>query len=107
MNFKEAIYPLTEFLTGNNFSVTNKSLHFIEYGSNSAPITVAYANPEYLFYTHVGQNSKSLIGLTPIVVKEVFKDDSFQFQPTLTIDNLISFFILTPGLQWLICQWIK
>jgi hypothetical protein len=91
MNFEESIYPLTEFLTDNNFSVTNKSLHFIEYSSNSATITVAYANLEYLFYTHVGQNSKSLIELTPIVVKEVFKDASFHFQSTLTIDNLISF----------------
>jgi hypothetical protein len=91
MNFEESIYPLTEFLADNKFSVTNKSLHFIEYSSNSATITVAYSNLEYLFYTHVGQNSKSLIELTPIAVKEVFKDDSFQFQSTLTIDNLISF----------------
>ena len=92
MNFEESIYPLTEFLQDNDFSVTNNSLHFIEYSSNSAIITVAYANLEYLYYTHVGQNSKSLVELTPIAIKEVFKDDSFQFQSTLTIDNLISFF---------------
>ena len=30
--------------------------------------------------------------MTPIAVKTVFKDDSFLFQLTLTIDNLISFF---------------
>jgi hypothetical protein len=91
MNFEQSIYPLTEFLTDNNFSVTKKEQHFIEYSTNSAIITVAYANLEYLFYTHVGQDSKSLIELTPIAVKEVFKDDSFLFQSTLTIDNLISF----------------
>ena len=44
-----------------------------------------------MFYSHVGQNSKSLIELTPTAVKAVFNDDSFQFQSTLTIDNLISF----------------
>lgn len=91
MNFDESISPLTEFLTENNFSVTNKSLHFIEYSSSSAIVTVAYSSLEYLFHTHVGQNSKSLIELIPIVVKEVFKDDSFHFQSTLTIDKLISF----------------
>ena len=91
MNFEESIYPLTDFLTDNKFSVTKKEQHFIEYSKSSAIITVAYAGLEYLFYTHVGQNSKSLIELTPTSVKEVFKDASFQFQTTLTIDNLISF----------------
>lgn len=91
MNFDQSTYPLTEFLTDNNFSVTKKEQHFIEYSSKSAIITIAYANLEYLFYTHVGQDSKSLVELTPIVVKEVFKDDRFQLQSTLTIENLISF----------------
>jgi hypothetical protein len=92
MNFEQSIYPLTEFLTENDYSVANKSLHFIEYSSNSATITVAYVSLEYLFYIHVGRNSKSLIELTPMVIKEVFKDEKFQFQSTLTIDNLITFF---------------
>lgn len=92
MNFEQSIYPLTEFLTGNGFSVTNKEQHFIRYSTNSTIITVSYANLEYLFYTHVGQDSKLLIELTPIAVTEVFKDNSFQFQSTLTIENLISFF---------------
>lgn len=92
MNFDQSLYPLTEFLTGNNFSVTKKEQHYIEYSSKSTIITIAYANLEYLFYTHVGQKSKSLVELTPILVKDVFKDDRFQFQSTLTIDNLISFF---------------
>lgn len=91
MNFEESIFPLTEFLTDNNFSVTYKSLHYVEYSSNFATITIAYNNLEHLFYTHIEPDSKSLIELTPIAVKEVFKDDSFQFQSTLTIDNLISF----------------
>lgn len=91
MNFEASIHPLTEFLADNSFSVTKKEQHFIEYSTNSAVITVAYANLEYVFYTHVGQNSKSLIELTPIVVKEVFGQDSFQHQSTLTIDNLILF----------------
>jgi len=91
MNFEQSISPLTEFLTDNNFSVTKKEQHFIEYSTNSAIITVGYAKLEYLFYTYVGQSSKSLVELTPIVVKEVFKDDSFILQSTLTIDNLISF----------------
>jgi len=91
MNFEQSIYPLTEFLTDNNFSVTKKEQHFIEYSTKSAIIAIAYASLEYLFYTHVGQDSKSLVELTPLALKEVFKDDSFQFQSTLTIDNLISF----------------
>jgi hypothetical protein len=91
MNFDQSIHPLTEFLTGNNFSVTKSEQHYIEYSSKSAIITIAYAKLEYLFYTHVGQESKSLVELTPIAVKDVFKDDRFQFQSTLTIDNLISF----------------
>ncbi len=91
MNFEQSIYPLTEFLTDNNFSVAYKEQHFIRYSTNSTIITVAYANLEYLFYTHVGQDSKSLVELTPIAVREVFKDDSFQFQSTLTIENLILF----------------
>ena len=91
MNFEELIYPLTEYLADNNFSVTNKSLHLIEYSSNFATIRIAYANLEHLLYTYVGQSSKSLIELTPTAAKEVFNDDSFQFQSTLTIDNLISF----------------
>jgi hypothetical protein len=90
MNFEESIYPLTEFLLDNNFSVTKKSVHFIEYSSSSATISVAYASLEYSFYIHAGQNSKSLTELTPIAIKEVFKDDSFRFQSTLTIDNLMS-----------------
>ena len=90
MNFEQSIYPLTEFLTDNNFSVTYKEQHFIKYSTNSVIITVAYASLEYLFYTHIGQDSKSLVELTPIAIKEVFKDDSFQFQSTLTIDNLVS-----------------
>ena len=91
MNFEELIYPLTEFLTDNNFSVTNKSPYSIEYSSNFTTIRIAYANLEKLFYTYVGQSSKSLIELTPTAAKEVFNDDSFKFQSTLTIDNLISF----------------
>ena len=91
MNFEQSIYPLTEFLTGNGFSVTNKQHLFIRYSTNSAVITVAYANLEYAFYTYVGQDSKSLVELTPIAVKKVFKDDSFQFQSPLTIENLILF----------------
>lgn len=91
MNFEQTIYPLTEFLTDNNFLVVYKEQHFIKYSTNSTVITVAYANLEYLFFTHVGQNSKSLIELTPIAIKEVFEDNSFQFQSTLTIENLISF----------------
>ena len=92
MNFEQSIYPLTEFLIDNNFSVSYKEQHFIRYSTNSTVITVAYANLEYLFYTHVGQDSKSLLELTPTAIKTVFKDDSFQLQSTLTIDNLISFF---------------
>lgn len=92
MNFEQAIYPLTEFLFDNNFLVAYREQHFIRYFKNSTTITVAYASLEYLFYTHVGQNSKSLIELTPAAIKTVFNDDSFQFQSTLTIDNLISFF---------------
>ena len=95
MNFDQLIYPLTEFLTGYQFSVTKKEQHFIEYSSNSAIITVAYANLEYLFYIHVGQDAKSLVELTPIVVREVFKDDRFRLQSTLTIENLILFFTTT------------
>jgi hypothetical protein len=95
MNFDQLIYPLTEVLTDYNFSVTKKEQHFIEYSSNSAIITIAYANLEHLFYTHVGQDSKSLVELTPIVAREVFKDNRFQFQSTLTIENLISFFETT------------
>ena len=91
MNFDQAIDPLTEFLTENNFSVVYKEQHFIKYSSNSAIITVAYASHEYLFYTHVGQKTKSLTELTPIAVNEIFKDDSFKLQSTLTIDNLIYF----------------
>jgi len=91
MNFEESIYPLTEFLQDNNFSVTKKSLHFIEYSSSSATINVAYASLEYSFYIHAGQNSKSLTELTPIAIKEVFKDERFRLQSTLTMDNLISF----------------
>ena len=91
MNFEESIHPLTEFLTNNNFSVTYKSPHFIKYSSNLVTITIAYANLEYLFYTHVGQNSASLMELTSIEIKEVFNDGSFQYQPTLSIDNLILF----------------
>jgi len=91
MNFEQSIHPLTEFLTDNNFSIAYKEQHFITYSSNSAVITVAYASIEYLFYTHVGQNAKSLIELTPITVKEVFDNNSFQFQSTLTIENLIAF----------------
>jgi hypothetical protein len=91
MNFEKSINPLTEFLIEKRFSVMNKSLNFIEYSSNSATITVAYASLEYLFYIYVGQNSKSLIELTPIAIEEVFKDTSFQLQSTLTIENIISF----------------
>jgi len=91
MNFGQSIYPLTKFLTENDFSVTKEEQHFIEYSTKSTIITVAYSNLEDLFYTHVGQDSKSLVELTPIAVKEVFKTDSFQLQSTLTIDNLISF----------------
>lgn len=91
MNFEESIYPLTEYLIDNKFSVTNKSPHFIKYSSSSATISVAYDNLEYLFYIHVGENSESLTELTPMMIKEVFKDGSFQFQSTLAIDNLISF----------------
>lgn len=92
MNFEQSINPLTEFLTDNNFSVTKKEQHFIEYSTVSAIITVAYADLEYLFYTHVGQDSKSLVELTPVAIKAVFGDNSFHLQSTLTIDNLISFF---------------
>ena len=95
MNFDQLIYPLTEFLADYNFSVTKKEQHFIEYFSNSAVITVSYANLEYLFYTHVGQDPKSLVELTPIAVREVFKDDRFRLQSTLTIENLIQFFKTT------------
>ena len=91
MNFEDSIYPLTEFLTTNDFLVTKREQHFIQYSTNSAIITVAYASLEFVFYTHIGQDSKSLIELTPIAVKEVFGDDRFQFQSTLTVDNLISF----------------
>jgi hypothetical protein len=91
MNFEELIYPLTELLIDNHFSVTNKSPHLIEYSSNFATIRIAYANLEKLFYTYVGQNPTSLIELTPTSAKEVFNDNRFQFQSTLTIDNLISF----------------
>ena len=92
MNFEQSIYPLTEFLTEHKFSVTHQEQHFISYSTNSTIITVAYANLEYLFYTHVGQDYKSLVELTPIAVREVFMDDSFKLQSTLTIENLISFF---------------
>lgn len=91
MNFEQSIYPLTEFLIDNNFSVAYKEQHFIRYTTKSAIITVAYANLEYLIYTHVGKDLETLVELTPNVVKEVFKDDSFQYQSTLTTKNLISF----------------
>src|SRR5690606_26752348 len=92
MNFDQATYPLTEFLADKGFSVTKKEQHFIEYCSDKTVISIAYASIEYLFYTHVGQDPKSLIELTPSAVKHVFNDDRFQHQSTLTIDNLISFF---------------
>jgi len=91
MNFEETISPLTQFLVDSAFSVKNQSLHFIEYSSKSVIITVAYNNLEHLFYTHIGLDSKHLLELTPLGIKEVFKDDSFKFQSTLTIDNLIRF----------------
>jgi len=91
MNFEQSIYPLSELLINNDFSITKKEQHFIMYSTNSAVITVAYVAIEYVFYTHVGQNAKALVELTPTAVKEVFKDDRFQLQSTLTIDNLISF----------------
>ncbi|UAY53041.1 hypothetical protein [Ferruginibacter albus] len=91
MNFEQSIFPLTEFLIDNKFSITKKEQYFIKYSTNSVVITIAYVNLEHLFYIHVGQNSKSLIELTPISIKEVFEDDNFRLQSSLTIDNLISF----------------
>lgn len=95
MNFDESIYPLTEFLNNYNFSITRKEQHFIEYSSRSTIITIGYANLENLFYTHVGQDLKSLVELTPIIIKKVFNDDRFRLQSTLTIKDLISFFKTT------------
>lgn len=92
MNFEQSIYPLTEFLAGNNFSVTQQGQHFIEYCSKSAIITITYSNLEHLFYPHIGQDPESLVELTPTLMKEFFKDDRFQLQSTLTIENLISIF---------------
>jgi hypothetical protein len=91
MNFVHSIHPLTDFLTENNFAITKEEHHFIEYSKNSTVITIAYDNLEHAFYVHVGQSSKSLIELTPIVIKEIFGQDDLQFQATLTVDNLISF----------------
>ncbi len=90
MNFSETIFPLTQLLTSNHFTIAESSQNFIKYTSESVIITIAYSNLEYLFYTHVGKDSNSLIELTPLAVKTVFDEDSFQFQSTLTIENLIS-----------------
>jgi hypothetical protein len=92
MNFEESIYPLTEFLIGKNFNVSVKSHYLVEYSSNSVLIRVVYDNHEHLFYTYVGKKSTSLFELTPLTIKEIFKDYSFKYQTTLTIENLISFF---------------
>lgn len=95
MNFDQLTYPLTEFLTEMRFSVIRKEQHFIAYSSASALITVAYAHLERLFYTHVGQDADSLVELTPVVVNEVFNDDQYRLQSTLTIQDLITFFKTT------------
>lgn len=91
MNFEKLIRPLTILLTSNAFSVTDKSRHSIDYSSDFMIIRVAYAELEHLYYTYIGQDEKSLIELTPVAIKEVFDDNSFQFQSTLTIDDLTSF----------------
>ena len=92
MNFEQSIYPLTEFLSENGFSVTYREQHFISYSSKSTIITVAYAHLEYLYYTQEGLKEGTLVELIPKVVNDVFQDDRFLRQSTLTIENLISFF---------------
>ncbi len=91
MSFEDKIFPLTRFLLNNSYSIAESSLHFIKYYSANQIITVAYNNLEHLFYIHVGKTEESLIELTPSAVNTVFKDESFKFQSSLTIDNLISF----------------
>lgn len=91
MNFNETILTLTQYLQKNHFSIANSSHHFIKYSSDSVTITVAYNDLEHLFYTHVGDKNSQLIELTPAAVKAVFNEPSFEFQSTLTIENIISF----------------
>jgi len=92
MNFQETIDPLTKFLDENDFSVIEQSHNFIKYASNFAIITIAFSDREYLYYIHVGQSPESLIQLTEVAVKEVFKYDIYIIKSTKTVDNWISFF---------------
>ena len=91
MNFNETISPLSQFLMSNYFSIAGNSQHFIEYSSGSVIISLAYDNIDHLFYVHIGQDQDLLTELTPSAIKTVFDEESFQFQSTLTIENLISF----------------
>jgi hypothetical protein len=91
MNFNETISPLSQFLLSNHFLIAGSSHNFIQYSSDSMIITLAYNGLAYLFYTHIGQHEDSLTELTPLAIKAVFDEGGFQFQSTLTIENLVSF----------------
>lgn len=91
MNFEEAIKPLTELLLSNNFSIQTNRHNLIEYSSKSTTIRIGYSHLEYSLNIWVGQSTSRLTELTPKVVQEFFKDSTFKFQSTLTIENLISF----------------
>ena len=91
MNFEEAIKPLTELLSSNGFSIQLNRNNLIEYSSKSTTIRIGYSHLEYCFNIWIGQSSGTLTELRPQVVEEFFKDDTFKFQTTLTVENLISF----------------
>src|SRR4051812_34936771 len=91
MNFEEAIKPLTDLFLSYSFSIEINRHNLIEYSSKSTRIRIGYSHIEYSIYIGVGLSTGTLTELTPKVVKEFFKDDTFKFQSTLTIENLISF----------------
>ena len=91
MNFEETIKPLTELLLSNSFSIQINQQNLIEYSSKSTTLRIAYSHLEYCFNIWVGQSRDTLTELRPKVLEEFFNDDTFKFQTTLTVENLISF----------------
>ncbi len=91
MNFEEHIKPLTELLLSNGFSIQSNQNNLIVYSLKSTTLRIAYSHLEYCLNIWVGQSSDTLTELRPQVVEEFFKDDTFKFQTTLTVENLISF----------------
>lgn len=91
MNFDELTKPVTDFLIQNGFSVYHKEQHFIRYTSANCAISIAYNSLEHIYYYHIGANSDTLIELTPKLVNEVFLDDRYVLQQSLTIDNFLNF----------------